>query len=160
MFASDPLPLLHFTDKYRTNTKTASEWVCGIYTAALSLGQTCSIRASHRWCVGMCVKWLIYMCEMAHSGFACATHWWCVGICVIWLIHMCDMTHSYVWHDSRLTLVMRWHLCHMTLLYVSHDLFISATWHDAFTSVTWPIHESVTWLIHLCDMIQSYVWHD
>jgi hypothetical protein len=40
------------------------------------------------------------------------------------------------------------------------DWFMPMTWfigHDSFTCVIWLIH--VTWLIHMCNMTNSYAWH-
>ena len=90
-------------------------------------------------------------------------------------IRMCDMTRSYVWRDSFIHVpcliqgydmdhLYGWHSC------VRHDSFIR----DSFICVTWLIHMChvtysyvwhdsficVTWLIHMCDMTHSYVWHD
>jgi len=76
--------------------------------------------------------------------------------CVTWLIHMCDMTHSYVWHI---------HMCDMPRSYVWHDWFVCVTWHHV---CVWmcsrfhrlcivPLSVCATWLIHVCDMIDSCI---
>jgi len=84
----------------------------------------------------------------------CVTCEWVMTL--IW-----DTTHSHVWHDSGLLdhgRAMR-HVSHMWLshythtgqchMWMSHD---THTGHDSFTCVTW--------LIHICDMTHSHVWHD
>ena len=38
------------------------------------------------------------------------------------------------------------------------DMTHSYVWHNSFICVTWLIH--VAWPIHMCDMTHSYVWHD
>jgi len=105
-----------------------------------------------------CVTWLIYMCDMTHSCRRRDSF-----ICVTWLIHMCDMTHSYVWHDS----------------FIRVTWLIPCMWHDTFIHMNesaqtnllrntpvslYACHMStikcVTWLVHMCDMTHSYVWHD
>jgi len=99
-----------------------------------------------------------------HDSFACVA--WLIHTCdsndvyVTWLIYMCNMTHSYVWHDT--SICTRTHgllfagLLGMTYSYVWHNSCI----HDMTHSyVTWIIR-MLTWLIHMCDMTQSYWWHD
>jgi len=109
----------------------------------------------------MCVTWLIHMCYMTHPCvyfiivFMCdITHSYALdgsSICVIWLICMCDMTLSYVWHDSFICVTLQ-----MRDMTHSYDVLSSmgiAMWgYDSFICVTW--------LIHKCDMTQSYAWHD
>ena len=69
------------------------------------------------------------------------------------------MTHSYVWHETECdTTCVTW------LGYdwddVRHDSSITVTF---LSSYVWPIRDSrvcVTWVIRMCDMTRSYVWHD
>jgi len=82
-----------------------------------------------------------------HDSFICAT----------WLIHMCNMTHSYVRqthscvrHDSFICAIPMMTPM-MTHSYVRHDSFICVR-HDSFICAIW--------LIHMCDMTYSPVWHD
>ena len=44
--------------------------------------------------------------------------------------------------------------CHIHMYDMTH------VWHDAFVCVCHDASICVTWLIHICDMSQSYVWHD
>jgi len=86
---------------------------------------------------------------------------------------MYAMTHSYVWHNSficwRTPLHYLWDITH-----VWHDSFMCVTWHS-FIRVARLIEKAplcttcaneydslicATWLIHMCDMTHSYVWHD
>jgi len=84
-------------------------------------------------------------CKTAHS-------------CGMRLIYICDMTHSY---DSFMSGDGMLRLIHMTHSFHEQEL-------DAMggKNVTRHIHVGcdwficVTWLIRMCDMTGSYVWHD
>ena len=114
----------------------------------------------------ICATWLIHMCNMTHSYV-----WHDSFICVTWLI-MCDMTHPHVRHD--------WFTREAWLIYTC-DVTYSHAWRDIFMCVTWLIHvpacgrrvraqfsemralpyyTPVTWLIQICGVTQSNVWHD
>jgi len=128
-----------------------------------------------------CVIWLIHMCtwDVTHARIIRGCDWWrrrrrfcdgicgmtivyvyvwldsCMCICVIWLIHvcMCDMTHVHIirgcdwwWRRRRFCAS----LCGMTHSYVSHDLSMCVTCLVQLCDMT---H-------HVCDVFQSYVWHD
>ena len=109
---------------------------------------------------GICVTWLIHMCDMTHSfvwrdSFICGTWrkalylntfsnareassrhrlvsvWHDSFICVPWRIHMCSMTHSYVWHDSSICVTWLIHVCDMSHAYASHDSLICGAWWEA-----------------------------
>jgi len=40
------------------------------------------------------------------------------------------------------------------------DVTHSYVWHDSFMCVPWFIHICVTWLIHMCDVTHLHVWRD
>ena len=87
-----------------------------------------------------------------------------------WLIHMCDMTHSYVWHDSFICVICLITQRHITRVYVCITRVY--VWHDShishMSSVTYDMthpcgrqaYMRVTYLIHLCSMPHSRLWHD
>jgi len=70
------------------------------------------------------------------------------------LIRMCDMTHSYVWHDSFICVIRPIHVCDVTRAVCGVPRLSTRmlTVVDPFTYVTW--------LIRMCDMTHSYVWHN
>ena len=112
-------------------------------------------RASHSWCVGICVTWLSLTCHSNHS--------------YVWHdIHMCDMTQSYVWHDSFICVTYRAPHSGDAWRYVWHDSFIRATWliymwHDVLICLIWlcdMTNSYVAWSIGMFHMTHSYVWHD
>jgi len=129
---------------------------------------TCDMTHSYVWHDSfICVTWLIHMCDMTHSymwhdSLVCVT-WlvtWRIPVsvqrcnedkeCVTWLMHMCDMAHSYVWHDSSIL----WHDSFMFKSSVCVCLnYMSLQLND-------EAKVCVTWIIHMCDMTHSYVWHD
>jgi len=111
----------------------------------------------------ICVTWLIQMCDMTHSYV-----WHDPFICMTRLTQMCDTTHSqsYVWQSATLG-VTHIHIC--VTLYVWHTSTLCVTlyvWHTS-TFVTCLFHTArrkefipVTRLIHTCEIIHSYMWHD
>jgi len=107
--------------------------------------------------------------SVLHAPFICVT-WLIDVVCCdaswIQVTSLCSNAHSYVWHDSilsvwndvsiRRVLMLRGYrsllfLCSIFIFYVKHDTFVS---------VLYVSFICVTWLIHPCDMTQSYVWHD
>jgi len=82
-------------------------------------------------------------------------------LCVMWLLPMCDVIYSYVWHYSF--------IC-VTWPRGRHERF-KAHWvrvdglceprSSFWTSASGPSREpwGATWLIHTCDVINSYMWH-
>jgi len=93
-------------------------------------------------------------------------------------IDMCDMTRSYVWQNIELVLGRCVFVClckcggngargdHLPLAHwcVRPDSFMCVTWliHMCDLSNSYVRHDSfiwVTWLVHVCDMTHSYVWH-
>jgi len=77
---------------------------------------------------------------------------------------------SYVWHEGHDSICWTWLiLVNMThsicMMHYDEGMFICVTWlvHmcDMTRSYVW--HDSiicVTWLVHMCHMTRSYVWHD
>ena len=92
------------------------------------------------------------------------------GLFVTWLIHLhqaagakCqNREYRVVWHDSFICETWPIHMCDI------HDSFIRATWLDHRNhSWTWGSDASescvacrVTRRTHMCDVTDSYVWHD
>jgi len=126
------------------------------------------------WHVHVCVAWLIRMCDtrlihmrdthsyVRHDSFVRAT----------WFIRTCDMIHSYVRHDSFVCvtcLIREQRVCKIFALESgtshvrrNHVTYTNESCH-AYASVIsgamshiWP----QIWLLHMCDMTHSYVWHD
>ena len=110
------------------------------------------------------IRWLIYMCDVAHSYIkkeTTETIYREIGKWIpMWLIHMWLMTHSltqlHVWRDFSHTMklytekkenVHRW-LIHTWLMAHSHVT------HGSFTRDSWLIR----WLMNTCDMTCSHVW--
>ena len=86
------------------------------------------------------------------------------------------MSHSCVWHNSRICItglhaswvwdrVLRWHVWHVTKCLMSGE----SSWagppsyrRAEYDSCRCVWHESfmrVTWLLHMCNMTLSHVWH-
>ena len=111
-------------------------------------------------------------------------------ICVICFIESCpsmgeywvmfsngwrDMTLLFVWHDSFICVICFTHLRDVTHPFEGRDSPIWGTWLThlrdvtqyyvgpccrSFMCVIWLIHVYLTWLIHVCGMAHSCVWHD
>jgi len=97
----------------------------------------------------------IYIHPVPHWAFCSCTRECGASL----FIHTCGMTHpqrreapshSYVWHeDTPFPIPM----CHMN--WVTWEALIhSCMWHGSHSFTR------VTWLIHMCDMTHSHVWHD
>ena len=91
----------------------------------------------------------------------------------IWMSHVTHMSEScrtYEWVMSHIWMSHVTHMnesCHTYEWVMSHiyDSFICVTWLIQMCAMThsYVWHDSficVTWLIHMCDMTHSYVWHD
>ena len=126
------------------------------------------------------VTWLIHMCDMTHSHVSQDS---CT--CVAWLRCVCLQKNGLVrgtctWDVSYVT--CRMHVCHTMYWCAWQDSFICVTHAPhchichSFACVAWRFflnrwnvtHSDawqneflrVIWCIHMCDMTQSYVWHD
>ena len=87
---------------------------------------------------------------------------------VPWLIPTCDMKHFYAWHDSFVCATSLIPVCGMRHFHLWHDPFPYGMTHF-YARYDWVLcvivlflrgHEYipyVTWPIHTCDMMQSYV---
>jgi len=118
----------------------------------------------------ICVTWLIRVCDMTHSyvrrvstSYMCQKHTHTNESChtyerVMFVTPMhCDVTHSYVWHDAFLSVI--WLMSHIWMSHVIHINESCHTYEWAMLHI-WISLLSVTWLIYMCDMTHSYVWHD
>jgi len=117
----------------------------------------------------------------------CVAVWCCSVLQCDVRIHVCGVTHTYVWHDACVCVVWLIYMCDKTRVCVWHDMTHSYVWHDVcvawrdpficvtwrVSGMTWPIHMcdmpcvqhdlfilSVSpWLICVCEMAHSYMWH-
>jgi len=93
--------------------------------------------------------------------------------CVTPLIHMCDMTRSYVWPASFIRVTWLIQMRDTTLSYVWHDFihYVGVAMKAATSCILCrnclhplPLRNDscirMPWLIHMCDMTNSYVCHD
>jgi len=160
-------------------TMAAAHIEPGLFICEIWLVKMCD---TTRYYVGhdsvICVTWLIHMCDMSHSYvwralFVCVLHIYVcfiyvwehvlvvnadltaaqVGhdsfICVTWFIHMYDMFHSYMW-CALFVCVLHIYVC---FIYGwEHVLVVNAVADS-------DRRAGRTWLIHMCDMTYSYVWH-
>jgi len=88
-------------------------------------------------------------------------HHGCFGdlfICAVWLFHMCNVTHLYQGFEG----VIAWHGPFvMDVLEIIMMCFADAVCVRAPYDIQPRVwHVCVTWLVHMCDMTHSYVWHD
>jgi len=134
----------------------------------------------------ICVTWLIDMCDMTHSyvwhdSLICVT--WLIDMCErqaprcrLYSSTLCvcvckrDMSHSYeVTHMSDficVTWLINMHSCLTWLMHMysrmQHDLFIYVR-NEPLHIICFHVRCAcirVTWLIHICDTTQSYLWRD
>jgi len=104
-----------------------------------------------------------------------------MAVCVTWLIRMYDMTHLYQWHDSFMCVTWliavraqclgsilnllkgqpKWHkivsLCGIYKCDMTYHMPNMTRW--SVGTMCW-LSIGPTWLIHMCDVTHSYVWHD
>ena len=87
-----------------------------------------------------------WMCE-----WMCACMCACVHVCMCACVHVCMCACVHVWMcacvDVRRT-------CTQSSTFASASIVMTSLWHVANTT------PCVTWLIHICDMTHSYMWHD
>jgi len=131
--------------------------------------------ATHDWFIrdvtSSFVTWLFHSCVATQSLRRYIT-------CVTWRIHMCHMTHSYMQHSSFMCHTTR-SPCRMRDTTHSHTrmhmhlMTYTYEWRDSFVRVTRLCRLAVlvtrrihmrtficaTWLIRICDMTHSYLWH-
>jgi len=79
--------------------------------------------------------------------------WHDPSIFVKWRIHMCHITHSYVWYDLS-------GMFDISHLYVWQSGSFRAARPMSFLRVMHEQSACVKWLIHVCHVTHSYVWHD
>jgi len=101
------------------------------------------------------------MSHMRHNSraqlFICAH----LFTCFSWLIQICVMTYSYRWHDmvanEQVTFeshVLKSHVMNLNEWCLTCEC-VTPWW-----SCLMVIFTRVTWLINMCGMTHSYVWHD
>ena len=114
----------------------------------------------------MRVTWLIHVWRITHvkSDLRMYISLCASFICVSWHIHRCDMTNSCVtYHVCK----KRCAYVYITRVYVYIRIGTyvnlcvcmythSYVWCDSYM---WHEFKCVTWLIPMCDMTRSYVWH-
>ena len=145
-------------------------YVCGICNW-LRLTHMCGMMLGGWW-ISVRDSFIVVQC----MTYSCV--WHDSIICVTWLVYMCDMTHLYVWHIARgmmnISLWLIYKCDAPTCSYVLHSWFNythSCVWHHArgiMNISSWLLYicgicaSSIcaTWLIRMCDMTHSYVWHD
>ena len=133
----------------------------------------------------VCVTRLIHVCDVTHlyvwhAAFICMT--WLIHVRVTWLIYVSGMTPSYTCvccfvFSNRYWGIVRffWERAKGHARTVENRLYSAKETYNfmAPTNRSHPIHQlnmwthflalfppSVTWLIHVCDMTHSRVWHD
>jgi len=101
---------------------------------------------------------LIWMCHVTHVSESCHMHRSIrsQNLDVLFSqVKEVKMTCSNVWRDSS-----TW-LLHFYVAWISWiDMTHSHVGHDPFTCVTSTLSIRRTWIIHKCDMTNSYVWRD
>jgi len=87
----------------------------------------------------------------------------------LYLSHMNESCLTYEWVMSHIWMRHDSFICDTTYLYLSFiwDTFIALTFIALYNtkvarvcSTSDVTHPCVTWLIHICDMTRSHVWHD
>ena len=99
------------------------------------------------WCA-LFVRWVMshmWMSHVTHVNESCHTCEWVMSH--IWMSHVTRMNESC--HTCE------WVMSHMWMSYNTYTAAQHCTDHRSSASPT-----CVTWLIHMCDMTHSYVWHD
>jgi len=97
-----------------------------------------------RWCVGHVTSWCLRRITKGTWGRARHDS----SIRVTWLVRMRDMTHSYVCYGSFM-----WTPCATLMCEPLNELMCE-------TRSQRGMRSCATWLIHMCDMTRSCVWHE
>ena len=141
----------------------------------------CDMTHSYVWQNSfICVTWLIHMCDM--TRYICVT-WLIIYVwhdsftCVTWLIiHVLPRRrngpvarHTYDWSGCQsmpvtsLRWISRWHVpvgWVWGMQYINGMRSAIYVWGRRQHTVARTAFICVTCLIHVCDMTQSYLWHD
>jgi len=154
---------------------------CDSFICVMWLIHMCDVAHSNVWQDSIVyVTWLIAVwtqCLCRPLGLLkWQSVWHDLFVCMTWLICISDMIHSHVWHKLIAVRAQR-------LGRILNLLKGQPQWHESFPCVAWRIYRcdmtyhvynmtrwsvgamfwlSVrpTWLIHMCDVTHSYVWHD
>ena len=96
----------------------------------------------------------VWMSHVKRVNESCHTYKWVMSH--IWMSHVTHMNESCHTHEWVKSHIWMSHSCLMNICVVwlvqMCDMTHSYVWHDSFICVTW--------LIHTCDMTHSYVWHE
>jgi len=126
----------------------------------------CDLTHSYVWYDSfICVPWLVYMCDMSrshvwHDSFVYVT-WLAALACALHKSHgmlrcVCDMTHLFVCHDSFTFVTWLVYMCDMTS-FVWRD---SQHMRERAANLMACSRVYVKWLMCVCAMTHSRVWHD
>jgi len=155
----------------RHDSFSSATWLRHIYDSTL-------LRVCHDPFITSVTRFLL-MCDVTQTYFYLGH---VVNIysvpCVPWLIHhIYDVTHSHVRRDSDIfttrlyyygcTMTHSLHVWRVPHAYMRRDSFSCATWLRHIYDMTLlrvchdPFITSVTWLILICDVTQTYtyLWH-
>jgi len=123
-------------------THTWSEWVMPRHVTLAFVSCIHVTWLTHSGLTRSCHTYLERVTWLTHMGL---THMGLTRSCHTYLERVSRVTSCHIMSHSRLSRAYVWHQAHC----------------DALICVTRLIHMcEMKWLIHMCDMTHSYVWHD